>query len=222
MKILHLTDLHFHQPWFEWVTIHARAFDAVTLSGDLLDLEHRVAPHRQIGWLRQWVLRFPVPLVLSPGCTDLDNRLEYRCRWMEDLAREQVIVERGCLQLGEWMIESLPWGSVPAQRGPRHIVVCHHGPAGSPSMRWVGEVVDDGSVKFAERLSALGPTPAFVLHGQVHHPLLWCGLIGRTQCANPGTADRAAPEPNHLILNLDSQTLEWRQRGVLTATVRRS
>lgn len=222
MEILHLTDLHFHRPWLEWIAERARTFDAVAISGDLLDLEHEVPPQRQIEWLRQWALRFPVPLVLSPGCIDLDYFLELRCLWMEELASEQVIVGGGCLKLGEWMIESLPWDGLPARWGERHIVVAHRGPPGTPSMRWLGAAFDDGNPLFANRLRSLRPPPAFVLHGRVHAPLLWCGLVGRTRCANPGTADPDSPEPNHLILDLDTLTLEWRPEGVPTATLRRS
>ena len=54
VKILHVADLHFRQPWFEWVATQASQFDAGCIAGDLLNMwiARDVSLRAQTKWVR--------------------------------------------------------------------------------------------------------------------------------------------------------------------------
>lgn len=82
MKILHVSDLHFSKPWFEWLLQTASGYDLVCVSGDLFDMCGADFHHedgsevlaRQADWLTDWMRRYteatPIPLALCSGNHD--------------------------------------------------------------------------------------------------------------------------------------------------------
>ena len=94
MRILHVTDFHFCQPWFEWLGSHASEYDAVCFTGDFVTLfmdpqlfgtdskpssltrlmrTTRVSNMRaQVRWIRDWLSNWPskTPLFLCSGNHD--------------------------------------------------------------------------------------------------------------------------------------------------------
>ena len=78
MKILLVSDFHFHKPWFHWLTKTAPAYDLVCLAGDLLDaFNNDIGVGTQIVWLlKEWkplYLRTGVPLAISSGNHDFNS-----------------------------------------------------------------------------------------------------------------------------------------------------
>lgn len=73
MKILHCTDFHFEKSWFEWLIQRAPDFDAVVLSGDLLDMFSTTPMVDQASWILLWAKRYArcgTPLLVCTGNHD--------------------------------------------------------------------------------------------------------------------------------------------------------
>lgn len=212
MKLLHLTDLHFNQRWFEWAARVATDFDAVVISGDLLHRDCSTPFDHQVAWARDWVLNFPAPLVLCSGLDDIDGMK--RARWLEELAREQITVDRGVARFHDWSAESVPWYRLPGHGGEHHIVVAHIGPSGvSPSLLWPDDV-DGGDERFSRHLSRAVTPPGIILCGNVHDSEGWAGRIGSSWVFNPGVGSRSAGTPNHIVLDLDRREARWVGNGL--------
>lgn len=212
MKLLHLTDLHFNQRWFEWAAREATNFEAVAISGDLLHRDCSTPFDRQIAWAKDWILHFPVPLILCSGLDDIDGMK--RARWLETLAREQITVDRGLARLGDWSVEAVPWYRLPAHGGERHIAVAHIGPSGvSPSLLWPDDL-DGGDERLSRHLRRAVTPPGVILCGNVHDSAGWAGRIGSSWIFNPGVGCQSAGTPNHIVLDLDRREARWVGNGL--------
>jgi predicted phosphodiesterase len=210
MKILHVSDLHFHQPWFRWVAAHAGDFDAVAISGDLLDLFHRTPVESQIPWVCEWLASIEVPLVVCSGNHDVqDSRV---CTWLSQCGavREQVFTDRQILRQGKCSFEAVPFGKLPLRGGEHHIVVTHVPPAGAPTACWMAEGIDGGDMRLARSLATTKDAPRLLLSGHVHLPRRWHARAGSIWSFNPGSSPEAHPlVPNHIAVDLARGTASW-------------
>lgn len=207
MKILHVSDLHFHRPWFFWVANRAPEFDAVAISGDLLDLFSRTSIESQIEWVGKWLRSISVPLVVCSGNHDLD--CAKRCEWLTRFSatREQLVTDRGILRRGQWTVEAVPFGKLPLRGGPSHVVVTHRPPAGAPTARLSPEGVDAGDPRLTRYLANGVEAPWLILSGDVHQPRNWRARSGGIWSFNPGAAPHAHPQvPNCIVFDLSQQT----------------
>lgn len=207
MKILHLTALHFHQRWFEWAAREANRFDAVAVSGDLLNRNSGIRVDEQIAWVRHWALAFPVPLILASGVSDIDE--SGRARWLESLARSQLTVDRGRTRLGRWSVEAVPWNRLPANGGEFHIAVAHVGPSGVTPTTLFPENATGGDPRFSRHLRRTPHPPGIILCGSVLCALGWLGRYQGTWVLNPGKGSPHAETPNHIVLELDQAMACW-------------
>jgi hypothetical protein len=207
MKLLHLTALHFHQRWFEWAARTAPQFDAVAISGELLNGNRGIPLDEQIAWVSRWALNFPVPLILASGVSDIDE--SGRARWLESLARSQLTVDRGRTRVGRWSVEAVPWQRLPAYGGEHHITVAHVGPSGVSPTTLFPENMTGGDPRFSRHLRRTPQPPAIVLCGSVLSALGWLGRYRSTWVLNPGKGSPHAEAPNHIVLDLDRATARW-------------
>ena len=101
MRILHVTDFHFHRAWFDWLTDQATGYDACCLTGDLLDMfpNGRVGLREQSRWVRKWLCNFPGRLYACTGNHDWWPRSEHvidtdtEGGWLRKASRHGVIVD---------------------------------------------------------------------------------------------------------------------------------
>jgi hypothetical protein len=100
MKLLHVSDLHNRPHWFEWVAAQACSYDAVCLSGDLLDVfgTAKTSLRAQAKWTREWLRDFPGRLFVCSGNHDwwdsggvVDN--DAHGGWLDKMARPEVTVD---------------------------------------------------------------------------------------------------------------------------------
>ncbi len=211
MKILHVTDLHFHTPWFYWVSLNAPDYDAVAISGDLLDIFNPRPLEDQIEWVSSWLRHAPVPFVICSGNHDLDE--PPHCRWLSPLsiAREQLKTDRQMLRRGQWTIEAVPFGEVPLRGGENHVVITHLPPAGAPTAQARYEDVDCGDEHLARHLRMPTDKPWLILSGHIHLPQRWRARSGAMWSLNPGSSPDAHPQvPNHIALDLTAGEAAWR------------
>ena len=72
MRLLHVTDFHFREPWFHWLAAQATNYDACCLTGDMLDMfpGSRIGLRTQARWVRDWLREFPGQLYACTGNHD--------------------------------------------------------------------------------------------------------------------------------------------------------
>lgn len=54
LTILHVTDLHFYKPYYQWILEQIGSFDVLCITGDLIGEMHpsaRTSKTRQINWV---------------------------------------------------------------------------------------------------------------------------------------------------------------------------
>ena len=211
MKLLHVTDLHFHRPWFRWVAAKAPCYDALAISGDLLNECSEIPFERQAHWVSRWLCQLPVPTVVCSGNHDID--VEGECEWLRKLpeAREQLTCDRGMLRLGRWTIEAVPWRGLPLRGGDHHVVVTHVPPAGAPTARGRADECDWGDPKLTRHLRDAADAPWLILSGHEHEPMHWQARWRQTWSLNPlAKTEGSSTMPNHIVVDLTKRTAAWR------------
>jgi len=68
--ILHVTDIHFHKPHFEWMAQQIDSFDILCISGDLI--EHPKEPG-QVEWVSDWLNTLQKPTFICSGNHDIEK-----------------------------------------------------------------------------------------------------------------------------------------------------
>ena len=202
MTILHVTDFHYNQRWFDWLLDQAPPHDLLAMSGDMLDLT-AATPHRlQIAWVSNWLNDYPRALCVCSGNHDLewDDASERwaPARWLRDLANLKVSTDGQRVVAHGLSILSI--GCTTRPKGAKaDIWITHAAPAQTPvAIRLVGTDGGDPELIAAVRRHA----PRLVLAGHVHDPVDWCHATPSTLFLNPGrTADAAFP--NHILINTD-------------------
>lgn len=85
LRILHVTDLHCHKPFYEWVSELADQYDVVCISGDLIGdgtaLLHDENKQAQQDFVIQWLEKMTKPIFVCSGnhdvITDDENDLHF-------------------------------------------------------------------------------------------------------------------------------------------------
>ena len=215
MKILAVGDLHFRKPWFEWVRAQAGNFDAVCLTGDLLDMfdTDERGLRRQADWVLRWLAIFPktTRCFVVSGNHDVweDDRRYHLGAWLQRARRAGISVDGDVTTVGDCTVVCWPWfGSVALPNTGKVIVVAHAPPAGCSVATKDGSDCGDIDVRFlAEKIQG-----GLILSGHVHQPKSWISRVGHAVCLNPG-CDLKAPIPHHLVIDTTRGRAELRRFG---------
>ncbi|MDP0500279.1 MAG: metallophosphoesterase family protein [Verrucomicrobiota bacterium JB022] len=208
MRILFVTDLHYQQPWFDWIRDQAPEHDLLCLGGDLLDQNHPAPHHKQVDCVGQWLHELTQPTYLCSGNHDRP--------W--DSARSRWLPADWLHALGDvhlWAHASIvPCGDLrllighyhePLPHGEADIWLVHTPPAGSSVSR-PAHGRDMGDRRLAIELHQR--RPALVLCGHQHRPAYWYARLGPTLCVNPGL-NWGAPFPNHVVVDTSTGLVHW-------------
>ena len=211
MRILHLSELHGVDRFYEWTKTEVRRnpYDALVVSGDLLNLFYIEHIEGQIGMVRDWAQGLPagLPVFVVSGNHDTFSLhpLLQEARWLKTLMRANVFTDGDATELGGFLFECVGWGSVPVTNSalPR-IVVRHCPPALSlAGTDHLGE--DLGDPELSQQLQLASFRTWLVLSGHVHEPKCWHDS-GRFTCLNPGVRLDVAV-PNHIVIDTDASTI---------------
>lgn len=210
MKILHLSDLHGVERFYSWVSGEVRRthYDALVVSGDLLNLFDLEYVEGQIGMVRDWSEGLPpeLPVFLVSGNHDklsLHLLLD-KARWLRSLKRNNVFIDGESTELGGFCFECVGWGRVPvAKTKLLKILVSHSPPALSlAGTDCLGE--DLGDVELTQHIQQAPCTTWLVLCGHVHEPKRWHD-VGSICCLNPATS-LDAKVPSHIMIDTEART----------------
>jgi predicted MPP superfamily phosphohydrolase len=223
MRILHISDFHFHKPWFAWARRQADQYDAVAFTGDLIGRVDRVSAERQIEWLTGWVENFPGRLLLCSGNHDerWDDVPPTLQNWVGDLRFGHVTTDNQCARIDSWNFECVSWGGVPSRGGSKQITLMHCPPHGADTGISDLEGIDYGCPDLAQILQGGSPLvpPWLVLSGHIHRPRKWHQRIARSWSLSPGCG-RSLEEPNHIRLDLGRGLAEYHSAGCPAETLK--
>jgi len=197
MRILHVSDFHYHHPWFDWLAAQAADYDAACLTGDLLDMLRLATTdglRPQSKWVRGWLATWPAKTLLfvcsgnhdwwPKGEDVVDNDTEGG--WLKKARRPNVV-------FGGWRHH-------PARRIP----YCLHAlgaqtrdscgvpvsrPLPRPARRYSGFCRFGSGSRRPEVLQAAWALPrgSLILSGHIHNPRRWYARVNDTWCFNPAT-----------------------------------
>lgn len=207
MTILHVSDFHFNQRWFDWVLHRAPPHDLLVMSGDLLDLSGATSHSEQIGWVSDWIREYRRPLCVCSGNHDLQwdsaNERWTPAYWLRALAEPNVWTDGSRVTLDGLSVLTI--GCTTRPKGAEAEIWVVHVP---PSHTRVAARVtggDGGDLDLVMPVERYGPR--LVLSGHVHDPVDWCEHRGRTLLLNPGRSD-SAPFPNHILVRTERLTCQ--------------
>lgn len=202
MTILHVTDFHFNQRWFDWLLYRAPAHDVTVMSGDLLDLASPTPHRQQIAWVSRWLSRYPRPLAIASGNHDLEWHDQTErwmpAYWLRYIANPNVWVDGQRIVMNGTSILNIGCATRP-KGGEADIWVVHAGPTRTlVTTRSTGGDGGDPDLN----ASVARHAPRLVLSGHVHDPVHWREHGESTLFLNPGHA-ADAEIPNHILVRTD-------------------
>ena len=208
MTILHVTDFHFNQHWFDWLLHRAPAHDLAVMSGDLLDLSIATPQRRQIEWVSNWFNDYPRPIAVCSGNHDLEWDSEAErwtpAYWLRDIANPHVWTDG---QRVEWNgVSVLMIGATTRPKGGEADVWVVHAPPSKTLVATRSNGIDAGDV---DLVAATGRhAPRLVLSGHVHSPRHWRERRDGTLFLNPGRNAEAA-FPNHILVRTEDMRTQF-------------
>ena len=222
MKILHVTDFHFNKAWFRWLRRNRKKFDAICLTGDLLDLaigEQRegVPMLKQAQWVLRWLSRYDgPPLFICSG--NHDDFFESHKGVVNPLAKmgflrtaaaanPLVLIDGTDTVLFGYRFVCAGWKAVPAYVASQEpvILLTHSGPDGS---RVAAKIPAGQHGLDAAALVEQLPPGSIVLCGHEHSPRSWRTKWWNCMCINPGSGTNTTrSEPNRVIIEPDRNFL---------------
>jgi Icc-related predicted phosphoesterase len=227
MQCLVVGDLHFHSRQFAWISKQAKNYDALVLTGDLLDLTGHRPIYAQLqetaAYLRQWRRETHV-LVASGNHDAVDGA--HRAAWLGAAGEagcfvdgDTVVFEAATFTLCPWRDDALAepalaqlTRSAPAPSDRPWIWVHHEPPAGA-AVSWSGRT-HRGSPALAQLIRRRGPH--MVLSGHIHDaPFVeggaWIDRMEGTWLVNQGR--QLGDVPAHVVLDFTRDEARWHAVG---------
>lgn len=211
MRILHISDFHGYEPWFEWAHSVMFRFDLCVYSGDWLAFG-RDDIRQQIARVSHWVRNCPVPLVTCTG--NHDGVSPHRgCGgnggWLHRLGVPgQVWVDDNVFNLGDWHGVVCGWQQEPSLPLPedRPLMLVSHAPPSQTRLS-ASEGRDYGE-DWVHELSHHAHPGSLFLCGHVHQPRGHVQQVGNFICVNAGRGSEAQDTPNHAIIDTHTHSVE--------------
>jgi len=200
MKILHLTDLHGLQRFYSWISkeIRRASYDALVVSGDLLNAKKVKFPWTHISWIAAWSANLPadLPTFLVSGKNDVDpaHPLLSQGKWLRMLKRDNLHIDGDAVELGGFCFECVGWGGFPKAKSADPKIVITHRP-----QRNLIEGEEHVNPDFSKRILRSPANTRLVLCGHVHKPMRWNNL-GVPKIFNPGS-DLRASHPSYIVID---------------------
>jgi len=211
MRILHVTDFHFHKAFYGWLEEAAQGYDLVCFTGDFLERYAGVSLPllAQADWIEGWLKHFPSPLI---GCLgDHDRAIRG--------PGGPISILRGGDSISVLDHNFLCWPWKPCSDLPEGplIVLSHEPPAGI----FVAQSEEEGDIgdpQLSAEITRL-PRGSLILSGHNHEPRRWYLETRGTWCLNPG-CNLDAIIPNHIAIDTTTRTATFRAPGFTPPPVR--
>ncbi|MBN2234813.1 MAG: metallophosphoesterase [Opitutales bacterium] len=211
MRIIHISDFHACEPWFDWASSVLQGFDLCVYSGDWLAFG-RADFWQQIGWVSNWIRNCPIPLITCSGNHDWYSPEWGRGgngEWLHRLNKSgRVWVDHDTFPIGEFHGVVCAWQHEPClplpENGPL-MLVSHAPPSQTRLSSSDGRDYGDDWIHEASQRVCPG---SLLLCGHVHAPLGHVQQIGNFLCINAGRGSEGRIVPNHAIIDTESHSVE--------------
>jgi predicted phosphodiesterase len=213
MRILHCTDFHSNEVWFNWLVERSAGYSLVCLTGDCLDLLELHRIEDQVRLVRDAVQGAKCPVALCSGNNDSFTgeaapAYLHHAAWLAATKRATVWGDGDLFTLGGTRFRSIGWNSIIPAADAREIWLYHAPPARSLPAMDQEDARDVGDEILGEACrDSRGPRVVF--SGHQHNPRSWAEKVGRTWCFNPGVTSNAHV-PNHIVIDLVANTATYR------------
>lgn len=200
MKILHTTDLHFNQKWFQWIAQQQDEFDIFCVSGDLLESSKDELLLEQIAWITNWIIEFKKPLFVCSGNHDIEefdnedwlNKIDTSHYFPDNYKATINGVEFGCFPYlgaeGYYDYDECD------------VLITHVPPTNTKTS--IDKNGNDWGDKELYRAIKNGlVNPKIILCGHLHSPIKTIDNLGSTTIYNTG-ANKKSKTPNHHIIDI--------------------
>jgi Calcineurin-like phosphoesterase len=232
MRLLLTADLRFRPVWFRWLEAQAIRYEAIVISGDLLDVFSTVPLNRQVqratAWLRSLSAKSSV-IVCSGNHDTIDIPVERTpCpmpAWLVGLNTTLTVDGNTTVVRDQVIVTSLSFVATIAQKQPiltvgqqlrderrlPWIVLHHHPPAlhqgiGQEELI-AGHLVKEFSPSFWVSGRIYGQDPFLKNRGWIQR--LGDSIVLNTPQLATGQNLFDAPFPNHIVLDLAQRQLTW-------------
>lgn len=229
MKILHLSDLHFIQKHFDWITQVQDDFDVICLTGDLLcdSNAQKVKLEDQVDWITEWVTSIYRPIFICSGNHDAVGESENlndlealfsidedECswqgteapillsssEWINELGSKNVFTDRKVTTINGITFGCIPYGDSRFEDYRScDVILYHQPPYGLAVSNDEGGDYGCESIRAAIDLGLL--SPAWILSGHIHNPANNLSKLKNTTVSNPGRSSKISV-PLHYELTL--------------------
>jgi uncharacterized protein len=209
MRILHCSDFHANEVWFDWLVDHAQEYDLVCLTGDLLDVFEISWINLQLRMVKAALRRVTTPLAICSGNHDSFTGPPappslIHATWLEQLRRTGLWIDGDAFHLSGHRFRCIGWNASLPTADPGELWLFHAPPARTPVAFGLDE--SDAGDEILGEMCWAGNGPAMVLSGHQHNPCRWACRVGRTWCLNPGY-NRRASAPNNVVIDTIARTV---------------
>lgn len=227
MRYLVTSDLHYALRQLDWISEQAPDFDAVVLSGDLLDAAGGADLHAQIALFVAYLRRLAesTVVIVNSGNHDLTMRRddgEKAAVWLQEIGAG-VVTDGANVQIGPDLVSACAWWEGEATRREVELqlerdaaiareglwIWAYHSPPDRSPTAWSGKrhFGDEVLNELIER-----HRPDLVLAGHVHEAPYqpdggWHDRIGTTTVLNAGR--QTGPVPAHIVVDSELRTASW-------------
>lgn len=199
--MLHVSDIHAHSAWLEWLVKVSSRYGLICITGDTFNLGAiDTDPAEQIGKVVPYLKRIRAPLAIVSGNHDELPLVGFdSATWLRELRASNVWVDGDAFKFGGHSFHCVGW-SDPLPGGPvADFWLAHAPPFGIPTSTVAGGVSHGCESLREQCLSGRGAR--WILSGHVHSPLAHWSRIRGSLSLNPGRGLHDSI-PNHVVIDL--------------------
>lgn len=198
MKILHATDLHFNQHWFEWVSEQQEHCDVFCLSGDFLEPASDIPLSSQIEWVSDWMKSFQKSLFVCSGNHDIEE--EENEDWLNKISN--IYSDNSIKTLNGIKFGCVPYIGADFLDFSDCDIILNHVPPAKTDTATDKKDQDWGDRELHRLLKNKLVSPKYLLCGHMHNPVKTTITLHNTTISNPGSNPKSKI-PAHAILTVN-------------------
>ena len=200
-QILHVSDIHAHPAWLEWLVNVSPGYGLICITGDTLNLGAiHTDPAQQLSKVVPYLKRIQTPLAVVSGNHDELPLVGFESMtWLSKLRAERVWVDGDAFRFDGHSFRCLGWCEPLPGGSVGDFLLGHAPPFGIPTSTVAGGVSHGCESLREQCLSERGAR--WILSGHIHSPLAhWSRIRGSTSL-NPGKGMHDSI-PNHIEIDL--------------------
>lgn len=198
MKFLHLSDLHFNQYWFDWITKQQNPYDIFCISGDFLDTSLSIGLSEQISWVSEWMKAFEKPLFVCSGNHDVEAIGNEN--WLTKIPH--VYADNTIKTIDGIRIGCMPYLGTDILEFADCDILLNHVPPAKTKTSTTNKNKDLGDMELYRLLHNKLLSPQYLLCGHIHDSISKTDKINNTIISNPNSGNKHKPNCLSVVLKV--------------------